>query len=109
LPRGHSFFTEIEIGNYILWSGYPGFRPFIDGRNLYPERIERLMSVLKKPEQSWPAFEKEYSPLIVMAWLDRDTFVFLNYLNTSPEWVLILSEGRTVVYVKRGAFASASK
>jgi hypothetical protein len=98
-------FTQENFGDQILWLGYPGLRPLVDGRNTSQERYNNAMSVYLNPKETWPMAERDYNlKIVLLDAVHAYVLPLIDYLNGREEWQLISVEGSVVIYVKRNEF-----
>ncbi len=98
-------FCNDYLGGAVLWSGYPAFKPIIDGRFLNQELYLAYHDVLNKPDQSWPQIEAKYGfKIIILDGQLKSSFKMARYLSRRPDWQLIMLRRSLLVFVKRGAF-----
>lgn len=99
-------FAWESYGSYLMWFGYPEFRPFVDGRQLNKEFYFNLYyATLKSPERYWPQIDERFRFQIVL--LDGgalSNLKIIRYINRLPDWQLLAVEGSCVVFVKKGIF-----
>jgi hypothetical protein len=98
-------FANDNLGGYLLWTAYPDLRPFVDGRQLYPERFFKQVSALKQPHVYWPSLASQYDLKIVLLDLSLPVhYALVYYLSRQPDWQLVYLKKEKVIFVKRGAF-----
>lgn len=92
-------------GGYILWQGYPEYRPFVDSRNVDVNLEREYHLAHLHPDRVWPALDQKYDFDIVMIEADAGfQHKFMDYIQKSGKWQLILIDGSCVVFVKKGRF-----
>lgn len=102
--KGPLFNTD-SLGGYLIWAGYPEYKPFADTRQYNPELFVRYLYIANRPAQYWAKAEEEFNFKIIM--LDVSKFMsaeFLQYMKGRPDWQLVFMDGPVIVYVKRGEF-----
>ena len=103
--QGIIYNTDI-LGGYIIWEGFPGLRPFIDGRFLNPKLFYKYRLVNYDPAKYWPIVEKEYEIKIVMIETSMpSSYKFSEYLSKHDGWSLSFIDGSVFVFLKNGAFS----
>ncbi len=103
--KGFVFNWE-SYGSYILWFGYPGLKPFVDGRQLNQEAFMAYMRTRGNPRLLWPDLDEKFRFKIAL--LDGNASTnqkIINYLATHPQWQLIMIDGSCLLFVKKGEFA----
>ncbi len=97
-------FNDEKFGGFLIWTSYPDLKPFIDGRQVYPERyFEDYLGVMRDPDENWPVLQKKYQFDLIL--LDKTWALsqrFTQYLNLSQDWKLIFSDEYSLVYVPAG-------
>ncbi len=96
-------FNDERFGGYLLWNGYPALQPFVDGRQVYPERFfNGYNAVLNDPARYWPQFAQRFGFDIVLLGKDLPlTAKLLDYLRAQTDWQVVYSDGSCVVLLKR--------
>jgi hypothetical protein len=93
------------VSNYLLWSAYPGLRPFIDGRQLHPDLYFKYADAMRNPEPNWPGLEADYNITIVLLDASLTPPFFLKYFSHHPGWELVFLKGGHIVFLKKGVFS----
>ncbi len=99
-------FVQDLLGGYLLWTGYPKLRPFVDGRQINHRNFEECFNLLNKGASDvWEPLARQYN-LNIVVW---DTSVpasrdLAEYLAQAPNWQLVFVDGPTLVFVRRGIY-----
>lgn len=92
-------FNSDTFGGYLIWTGYPTLRPFIDGRLLDNERLFRYIQVMSQPQRFWPQLEKDFGFQVAILKLSDKRVS--EYLRTRPDWKLRFEDEGSQVFIKR--------
>jgi hypothetical protein len=93
----YNMFNNYGWGGYLIWSLYPTYKVFVDGRaDLYGDFIEEYYKVKSlKPEA--PEILKKYNISLIL--IHKDTALDL-YLNESTSWRRIYVDNVSVIYLR---------
>jgi hypothetical protein len=95
------------LGGWLIWSGYPQWRVFVDGRHARDnERTNDSNLIFLDPKQNWPIAEQKYGFKIAVldSWFPSLGTSITKYFSQLPDWQLIYANGPILVYVKKGQF-----
>src|SRR3989338_3618007 len=99
-------FNAMGYGGYIFWHSYPDLKPFTDSRFSDLPAYFAYMAIQKNPHAVWPIFETIYPADIVLLQSNRPLAVkIVPFFINHPDWLLILIQGDTLLFVKKGRFA----
>ncbi len=94
-------FNEEEFGGYLIWTAYPWLKPFVDGRQLNPERLlTEYPQTLTAPARFWPELQQRYQFDIVL--LDPHstrTQRLKNYLTTEAGWQIAFQDKASIALI----------
>jgi Tfp pilus assembly protein PilF len=107
LPAGLSVFNTFLSGGPLIWTGYPQWRPFCDGRaNLYGrEFVDRYRLAMYDPAE-WEKWMRERS--VSVAFLEygtADDRPLLQYLVNSRVWDLLYFDHAACIFVHQSCWA----
>ncbi len=99
-------FNTYGIGGYLIYTGYPHRKVYIDGRNVdYGFDFMAKTFAAQTSKEKWQEITDHYG--ITYALIDydaikeKDGIPFSRYLDTDPNWPLVYVDDWTAVYVKR--------
>ena len=93
-----NMFNDDEFGDYIIYSAYPQYKVFIDGRaDIYGnEKIQDYLDVVNM-RPGWEKIMGKYN----IAWIIYNTNSPLSqYLNLKEDWSLIYTDNVANIYIK---------
>jgi len=107
LPAGLNVFNTFLSGGPLIWTGYPQWRPFCDGRaNLYGrEFVDRYRRAMYDPAE-WEKWMRERS--VSVAFLEygtADDRPLLQYLVKSRMWDLLYFDHAACIFVHQSCWA----
>jgi len=101
-----NIFNWDGYGGYLLWTGYPDFKPMLDGRQVNNAIFDDYWKVTGNPQKFWTAVEHKYK--FTIALLDANYLTYrmniLDYLIKDPDWKIISLVGSSVLLVKDNEF-----
>jgi hypothetical protein len=96
-------FTNDTLGGYVIWRGYPQWRPFVDGRQLNQRRFQQFLDTIFDPASHWPDIVREYGIKAVLLDMSRKFYdPLILYLIADPGWYLVFVNGTSLVFVPGG-------
>ncbi|MGO9243761.1 MAG: tetratricopeptide repeat protein [Verrucomicrobiia bacterium] len=107
LPAGLNLFNTYLSGGPLIWTGYPQWRPFCDGRaNLYGrEFVDRYRQAMYDPLE-WEKWMRERS--VSVAFLEygtADDRPLLQYLVNSRVWDMLYFDHAACIFVHQSCWA----
>jgi Tfp pilus assembly protein PilF len=107
LPAGLNVFNTFLSGGPLIWTGYPQWRPFCDGRaNLYGrEFVDRYRLAMYDPAE-WEKWMRERS--VSVAFLEygtADDRPLLQYLVNSRVWDMLYFDHAACIFVHQSCWA----
>ncbi len=106
LPAGLNVFNTFLSGGPLIWTGYPQWRPFCDGRaNLYGrEFVDRYRRAMYEPSE-WEKWMRERSVSVTfMQYGTADDRALLEYLVKSPMWDMLYFDHAACIFVHRSCW-----
>ena len=93
-----NMFNNDEFGDYLIYTAYPKYRVFFDGRSdMYGEEIMKKYFKVTGIEYNWEKVIEEYK----IGWIFFDANSLLSrYLYERPEWHLVYADKVAHIYVK---------
>jgi tetratricopeptide (TPR) repeat protein len=107
LPAGLNLFNTFLSGGPLIWTGYPQWRPFCDGRaNLYGrEFVDRYQRAMFDPSE-WEKWMRERSVSVVfMQYGTADDRPLVQYLANSRVWDLLYFDHAACIFVHMSCWA----
>ncbi len=107
LPAGLNLFNTFLSGGPLIWTGYPQWRPFCDGRaNLYGrEFVDRYRRAMFDPSE-WEKWMRERSVSVVfMQYGTADDRPLVQYLANSRVWDLLYFDHAACIFVHMSCWA----
>ena len=103
---GPVYINHDIFGGWLIWSGYPQWKVFVDTRGSNNERYRDYNLIGLFPGKNWPIAEKKYGFKIAVldSWFPSLGAPVIKYFNQLPDWQLIYASGPILVYVKKGQF-----
>jgi hypothetical protein len=96
-------FTNDTLGGYVIWEGYPQWRPFVDGRQLNQQHFQQFLDTVSNPASHWPMMVQKYGITAVL--LDTSLRFYdslILYLIADPDWYLVFIDGPSLIFVQAG-------
>jgi hypothetical protein len=94
-------YNAYSYGGYLIWTLYPTYKVFIDGRaDVYGDLVEEYQTLKTLGAGTLEILEKYNISLIVI----QKGSVLETYLKENPNWKLIYSDEGSVIYVKNMIF-----
>lgn len=107
LPAGLKLFNTFLSGGPLIWTGYPQWRPFCDGRaNLYGREFVDLYRRAMYDPAEWERWMRERS--VSVAFLEygtADDRPLLQYLVKSRVWDLLYFDHAACIFVHQSCWA----
>ena len=103
-----NIFCPDGLGGYLLWSGYPELKPFVDGRQSHQILFKQYLDVLRDPDQFWPLAQAKYKFVAVI--LDSSHIPchsLIQYLTDSSAWQILNIDGNNLTFVPTRSFKAA--
>lgn len=98
-----NLFNTYEWGGYLMWSLYPQYQVFWDGRAASKEMFGLGLQVMRG-DPAWKDILKKHGVATVVSKpCTMDTgqhYPLLDKLRKDPEWALVLAEGTELVFVQ---------
>ncbi len=100
-----SIFNNFDIGSYILYRGYPKFKPFVDGRpEAYPKEffsdtyipMQSDLNKFKHEETKWGIKTIIFSHTDLTPWAAS----FLQSISKEKDWKMVYVDDFIVIFVK---------
>jgi tetratricopeptide (TPR) repeat protein len=107
LPGGLNVFNTFLSGGPLIWTGYPQWRPFCDGRaNLYGrEFVDRYRRAMYDPSE-WEKWMRERSVSVAfLQYGTADDRPLLQYLVNSRVWDLLYFDHAACIFVHQSCWA----
>lgn len=94
-----NMFNDDEIGDYLIYRGYPSYKVFIDGRSdMYGSDILKKYYKVINFEPGWEAILDQYR----ISWIIFDSDSKLSrYLLKDSNWALIYSDRVASIFVEK--------
>ena len=95
-------FNEHVWGGFLLWKGYPGLRPFIDGR-FYARADFEEFARLRAGAPGWPAtFDRDAVSVAILKYSPPGRTTLNDALFASPNWAVVYWDDESLVYLRSG-------
>ncbi|MGA2605504.1 MAG: tetratricopeptide repeat protein [Verrucomicrobiia bacterium] len=108
LPPGLNVFNTFLSGGPLIWTGYPQWRSFCDGRaNLYGrEFVDRYRRAMYDPSE-WEDWMRERSVSVAfIQYGTADDRALLRYLVKSRTWDLLYFDHAACIFVHQSCWAA---
>ena len=97
-------FADDHLGGYLIWSGYPRLRPFVDGRQLNQEYFQMYLDALDRPEVVWDSMERRFGFSAVIFDMNFSlSLKLINHITHSGRWRQAYRDRDMVVYIPQDA------
>ncbi|HUK82830.1 MAG TPA: tetratricopeptide repeat protein [Verrucomicrobiae bacterium] len=110
IPNDSGLFNTFLSGGPLIWSAYPQWRVFCDGRaNLYGrEFVDQYRAAMRDPEK-WEAWMRRRDVSVVfLQYGTGDDAVLLQHLAQDPDWSLRYFDQAACIFVRgSGAWPGA--
>ena len=103
VPR-QNLFNEMMYGGSILWTIYPEFRPFVDGRGeAYSMYFwKQVYFPLHRGDKEWKSiFRRYHVHAAIVANLNFCPSPLAICLHSSPDWALVYFDNNTLLFLER--------
>lgn len=101
-----NLYNTYDWGGYLMWTLYPDYKVFWDGRSDSLEMFERGLKVTRG-EPGWQGiFELHQVNTVITKACTVDTgqhYPIIDRLRESPDWALVFSDVSALVFVRRTA------
>jgi len=108
LPQGLNLFNTYLSGGPLIWTGYPQWRAFCDGRaNLYGrEFVDRYRQALYDPAEWEDWMRERFVSVAFIQYGTADDRALLQYLVKSRMWDLLYFDHAACIFVHRSCWAA---
>jgi hypothetical protein len=104
-PVPQPLFNSYNWGGYLIWSLYPRYRVYIDGRpDMYGDAyVDTFVAVYSGSPQWRSILDRQHIASILV---EPDS-VLAKLLALSPQWRRVYADAQAVIYVRRSVLPSA--
>ncbi|OGE20012.1 hypothetical protein A3A14_00175 [Candidatus Daviesbacteria bacterium RIFCSPLOWO2_01_FULL_43_38] len=98
-------FNNFDIGSYIIYRGFPGYKVFVDGRpEAYPKEFfkEVYIPIQEDPKAFQSINEKIKFQTIIFSYTDQTPWAgsFLKTITQNPDWSIVFIDDFMIILVK---------
>jgi len=99
--RPLNIFTDINNAGYMIWTGYPAWKVYVDPRmELYGDQFIKNYASLFDHREGFNQEDRKYNFDLVIVSAYSKGSDFIQSLYSSPAWVLIYLDGKNMVFLK---------
>ncbi len=95
-----NLYNNFESGGFLIWSLYPQFKVFIDGRYIDPE-FDRVNLQAAKDYEKWEELMGHYNvTCALLKFPSLETSYLITALSSSDQWKIVYLDYNSIIFLK---------